>query len=147
MLDKVEPPTIPEGYAMSVAFHCLLDLVRGITTMIEGEIGQAETDSQISAEETPSQTSDQKDLRTVSDPPEQEPGYYVMICFYRTNALNTMYLSTFLRGCFIMGSGKMGHCELFLQNATESSLIDRHLDICQIFFFLFFFLIMGRFLC
>ncbi|XP_018408425.1 PREDICTED: protein MON2 homolog isoform X5 [Nanorana parkeri] len=72
MLDKVEPPTIPEGYAMSVAFHCLLDLVRGITTMIEGEIGQAETDSQISAEETPSQTSDQKDLRTVSDPPEQE---------------------------------------------------------------------------
>ncbi|XP_040200148.1 protein MON2 homolog isoform X4 [Rana temporaria] len=73
MLDKVEPPTIPEGYAMSVAFHCLLDLVRGITTMIEGEIGQAETDSQISAEETPSQTSDQKDLRTVSDPPEQEP--------------------------------------------------------------------------
>ena len=40
MLDKVEPPTIPEGYAMSVAFHCLLDLVRGITTMIE-EIGRA----------------------------------------------------------------------------------------------------------
>lgn len=81
MLDKVEPPTIPEGYAMSVAFHCLLDLVRGITTMIEGEIGQAETDSQISAEEAPSQTSDQKDLRTVSDPPEQEAGYYVIFCF------------------------------------------------------------------
>ncbi|KAM9311030.1 protein MON2 homolog isoform 3-T3 [Gastrophryne carolinensis] len=73
MLDKVEPPTIPEGYAMSVAFHCLLDLVRGITTMIEGEIGQAETDSQISAEETPSQASDQKDHTTVSDPPEEEP--------------------------------------------------------------------------
>ncbi|OWK17032.1 hypothetical protein Celaphus_00011645, partial [Cervus elaphus hippelaphus] len=38
MLDKVEPPTIPEGYAMSVAFHCLLDLVRGITTYsIQGQ--------------------------------------------------------------------------------------------------------------
>uniref|UniRef100_A0A8C0L8B9 Protein MON2 homolog n=1 Tax=Canis lupus dingo TaxID=286419 RepID=A0A8C0L8B9_CANLU len=44
MLDKVEPPTIPEGYAMSVAFHCLLDLVRGITSMIEGELGEVETE-------------------------------------------------------------------------------------------------------
>ncbi|KAI7811623.1 protein MON2 homolog isoform X1 [Triplophysa rosa] len=35
MLDKVEPPSIPEGYAMSVAFSALLDLVRGITAMIE----------------------------------------------------------------------------------------------------------------
>ncbi|MEE6480230.1 hypothetical protein FKM82_012500 [Ascaphus truei] len=74
MLDKVEPPTIPEGYAMSVAFHCLLDLVRGITTMIEGEIGQAETDTQISAEETPShtQSTDQQNLANVSDPTEKE---------------------------------------------------------------------------
>lgn len=87
MLDKVEPPTIPEGYAMSVAFHCLLDLVRGITTMIEGEIGQAETDSQISAEETPSQTSEQNDLRTVSGPPEQEPGNMM---FWRT--ISSIYL-------------------------------------------------------
>lgn len=38
MLDKVEPPSIPEGYAMSVAFSALLDLVRGITTMIEREL-------------------------------------------------------------------------------------------------------------
>ncbi|XP_048464033.1 protein MON2 homolog isoform X3 [Rhincodon typus] len=37
LLDKVEPPTIPDGYAMSVAFGCLLDLVRGITAMIEAE--------------------------------------------------------------------------------------------------------------
>ncbi|XP_028666343.1 protein MON2 homolog isoform X1 [Erpetoichthys calabaricus] len=42
MLDKVEPPSIPEGYAMSVAFSCLLDLVRGITTMIEKELAQDE---------------------------------------------------------------------------------------------------------
>ncbi|KAM4676141.1 LOW QUALITY PROTEIN: protein MON2 homolog [Discoglossus pictus] len=75
MLDKVEPPTIPEGYAMSVAFHCLLDLVRGITTMIEGEIGQAETDTQISAEEAPSntQSTDSQDLATTSDSTEKEP--------------------------------------------------------------------------
>ncbi|KAM7397039.1 hypothetical protein PAMP_020037 [Pampus punctatissimus] len=42
MLDKVEPPSIPEGYAMSVAFSALLDLVRGITTMIERELATEE---------------------------------------------------------------------------------------------------------
>lgn len=42
MLDKVEPPSIPEGYAMSVAFSALLDLVRGITTMIEKELSLEE---------------------------------------------------------------------------------------------------------
>uniref|UniRef100_A0A8C7VR37 Protein MON2 homolog n=1 Tax=Oncorhynchus mykiss TaxID=8022 RepID=A0A8C7VR37_ONCMY len=42
MLDKVEPPSIPEGYAMSVAFSALLDLVRGITSMIERELAKEE---------------------------------------------------------------------------------------------------------
>lgn len=42
MLDKVEPPSIPEGYAMSVAFSALLDLVRGITSMMERELDQQE---------------------------------------------------------------------------------------------------------
>uniref|UniRef100_A0A7N6BDT3 Protein MON2 homolog n=1 Tax=Anabas testudineus TaxID=64144 RepID=A0A7N6BDT3_ANATE len=42
MLDKVEPPSIPEGYAMSVAFSALLDLVRGITSMIERELSLEE---------------------------------------------------------------------------------------------------------
>lgn len=42
MLDKVEPPSIPEGYAMSVAFSALLDLVRGITTMIERDLASEE---------------------------------------------------------------------------------------------------------
>ncbi|KAM4670946.1 protein MON2 homolog isoform 10-T13 [Amazona ochrocephala] len=74
MLDKVEPPTIPEGYAMSVAFHCLLDLVRGITTMIEGELGEAETGSQTTAETTSllTQSSEQQDLQSVSDQSEKE---------------------------------------------------------------------------
>ncbi|XP_061085397.1 protein MON2 homolog isoform X2 [Conger conger] len=40
MLDKVEPPSIPEGYAMSVAFSALLDLVRGITALMEKELAQ-----------------------------------------------------------------------------------------------------------
>ncbi|XP_049330400.1 protein MON2 homolog isoform X3 [Astyanax mexicanus] len=45
MLDKVEPPSIPEGYAMSVAFSALLDLVRGITSMIERELAKEEEEA------------------------------------------------------------------------------------------------------
>ncbi|KAB0402440.1 hypothetical protein E2I00_006823 [Balaenoptera physalus] len=70
MLDKVEPPTIPEGYAMSVAFHCLLDLVRGITTMIEGELGEVETECQTTTTEavsSPAQSSEQQELQSTSD--------------------------------------------------------------------------------
>lgn len=45
MLDKVEPPSIPEGYAMSVAFSALLDLVRSITSIIEKELAQEEEEA------------------------------------------------------------------------------------------------------
>uniref|UniRef100_A0A8C7CJ33 Protein MON2 homolog n=1 Tax=Oncorhynchus kisutch TaxID=8019 RepID=A0A8C7CJ33_ONCKI len=45
MLDKVEPPSIPEGYAMSVAFSALLDLVRGITSMIERALAKEEEEA------------------------------------------------------------------------------------------------------
>ncbi|XP_032769134.1 protein MON2 homolog isoform X2 [Rattus rattus] len=72
MLDKVEPPTIPEGYAMSVAFHCLLDLVRGITTMIEGELGEVETESPTVTEGASSQSSERRDEQSASDHMDQE---------------------------------------------------------------------------
>ncbi|XP_036996191.1 protein MON2 homolog isoform X1 [Artibeus jamaicensis] len=74
MLDKVEPPTIPEGYAMSVAFHCLLDLVRGITSMIEGELGEIETECQTTSEaaSSPTQSSEQPELQSTSDQMDKE---------------------------------------------------------------------------
>uniref|UniRef100_A0ABM5GFU8 Protein MON2 homolog n=1 Tax=Pogona vitticeps TaxID=103695 RepID=A0ABM5GFU8_9SAUR len=75
MLDKVEPPTIPEGYAMSVAFHCLLDLVRGMTNMIEEELGQIETDCQVAttdAQSSRTQSSDQQDFHSASDETNKE---------------------------------------------------------------------------
>ncbi|XP_055107041.1 protein MON2 homolog isoform X1 [Symphalangus syndactylus] len=74
MLDKVEPPTIPEGYAMSVAFHCLLDLVRGITSMIEGELGEVETECQTTTDEgsSPTQSTEQQDLQSTSDQMDKE---------------------------------------------------------------------------
>ncbi|XP_012587883.1 PREDICTED: protein MON2 homolog isoform X2 [Condylura cristata] len=74
MLDKVEPPTIPEGYAMSVAFHCLLDLVRGITALIEGELGAVETGGRSSPEAAASaaQSSEQPGLRSASGRTEED---------------------------------------------------------------------------
>ncbi|XP_043944224.1 protein MON2 homolog [Protopterus annectens] len=75
MLDKVEPPSIPEGYAMSVAFTCLLDLVRGITTMIEEELGQDESASVMDIKASPLQkeTPENLQLQSESDKKEQEP--------------------------------------------------------------------------
>lgn len=35
MLDKNEPPLIPDGYCMSVAYACLLDVVRSISLVVE----------------------------------------------------------------------------------------------------------------
>uniref|UniRef100_A0A8C6Y9X2 Protein MON2 homolog n=1 Tax=Naja naja TaxID=35670 RepID=A0A8C6Y9X2_NAJNA len=75
MLDKVEPPTIPEGYAMSVAFHCLLDLVRGITNMIEEELGHTEMDSQVStvdAQSSPTPSSYRQDFHSAFDQTDKD---------------------------------------------------------------------------
>lgn len=36
MLDKIEPPTIPDGYGISVAYACLLDIIRSIALTIDG---------------------------------------------------------------------------------------------------------------
>ena len=35
MLDKVDPPPVPDGYAISTAFLCLLDVVRSVQTLID----------------------------------------------------------------------------------------------------------------
>lgn len=36
MLDKMEPPSIPDGYGISVAYGCLLDIVRSISLAVYG---------------------------------------------------------------------------------------------------------------
>lgn len=36
MLDKVEPPQIPIGYGISIAYACLLDIIRSIALAING---------------------------------------------------------------------------------------------------------------
>lgn len=36
MLDKIEPPQIPDGYGISIAYACLLDIIRSIALAIIG---------------------------------------------------------------------------------------------------------------
>ncbi|XP_014237162.1 protein MON2 homolog isoform X1 [Trichogramma pretiosum] len=36
MLDKVDPPQIPDGYGISIAYACLLDIIRSIALAIQG---------------------------------------------------------------------------------------------------------------
>lgn len=33
-MDKIEPPTIPDGYGISVAYACLLDIIRSISILV-----------------------------------------------------------------------------------------------------------------
>lgn len=36
MLDKIDPPQIPDGYGISIAYACLLDIIRSIALAITG---------------------------------------------------------------------------------------------------------------
>ncbi|XP_044741500.1 protein MON2 homolog isoform X2 [Chrysoperla carnea] len=36
MLDKIEPPPIPDGYGISIAYACLLDIIRSLSIIIQG---------------------------------------------------------------------------------------------------------------
>lgn len=45
MLDKVEPPQIPVGYGISIAYACLLDIIRSISFAINGS-GEVVTGNQ-----------------------------------------------------------------------------------------------------
>lgn len=35
MLDKTEPPTVPDGYGLSLAFLCMLDIVKCVQGLIQ----------------------------------------------------------------------------------------------------------------
>lgn len=46
MLDKIEPPIIPDGYGISIAYACLLDIIRSLTLTIEGPTPQTDQEPQ-----------------------------------------------------------------------------------------------------
>lgn len=47
MLDKVEPPQIPIGYGISIAYACLLDIIRSIALAINGTSKEDSSEGQI----------------------------------------------------------------------------------------------------
>ena len=50
MLDKVDPPAVPDGYGLSVGFYCLVEAVRTIQLLVEGEKGGEKGKEQIKKE-------------------------------------------------------------------------------------------------
>lgn len=52
MMDKIEPPVIPDGYGISVAYACLLDIIRSISMLvqIQGEGENMERDKRLHAQ-------------------------------------------------------------------------------------------------
>ena len=57
----MEPPLIPDGYGISVAYGCLLDIVRSISLAIQGPSKLGEQNSLPHRERT---TEDEKNLHT-----------------------------------------------------------------------------------
>lgn len=38
MMEKLEPPTIPDGHGISVAYACLLEIIKSVAAIIDGEV-------------------------------------------------------------------------------------------------------------
>jgi hypothetical protein len=57
MLDRIEPPAIPDGYGISVAYACLLDIIHSVSSAIDGN-----TSTEEQGDETKSET-EEKDTQ------------------------------------------------------------------------------------
>ncbi|XP_069945836.1 protein MON2 homolog isoform X3 [Cherax quadricarinatus] len=55
MLDKLEPPTIPDGYGVSVAYYCLLDIIRSIHLVMMGPQATSDSAAGVSEQYNPSE--------------------------------------------------------------------------------------------
>ena len=43
MLDKVDPPAVPDGYGLSLGFYCLMETVKTIQLLVEGVSTDSDT--------------------------------------------------------------------------------------------------------
>lgn len=61
VLDKIEPPQISDGYGLSLAFHCLMEIVKSVQFLIEGEAeeGKDELVEQKKSPTTPTEEQEQ----------------------------------------------------------------------------------------
>lgn len=82
MLDKVDPPMVPDGYGLSVGFYCLVEAVRTIQVLVEGE--------------KPDKTSPMKqaDVKQAASGEPISGIYFVFLYQYKDNVIFTaLYLS------------------------------------------------------
>ena len=63
MLDKVDPPTVPDGYGLSLGFYCLMETVKTIQLLVEGVTADSDTaqekDDKSKAQEKPQSKEDE----------------------------------------------------------------------------------------
>ncbi|XP_055882628.1 protein MON2 homolog isoform X4 [Biomphalaria glabrata] len=54
LLDKTDPPPVPDGYGVSLAFRCLMDMTKSVQTLVmgEGEEGEPKAKKEIDVTET-----------------------------------------------------------------------------------------------
>lgn len=55
MLDKTDPPAIQDGYCMSVAYACLLDVIRSISLVVQNTPSGATSDPLASSDRLPNE--------------------------------------------------------------------------------------------
>lgn len=71
MLEKIDSPLIPDGYGVSLAFYCLLDVVKSVQLLIEGESG-----------ETPAKDSEQKPVKQSEPSSGNAKTFWLVNCFF-----------------------------------------------------------------
>ncbi|KAL4226466.1 hypothetical protein ACF0H5_014449 [Mactra antiquata] len=73
MLDKVDPPTVPDGYGLSVGFYCLVESVRTIQLVVEGEqvdgskTESTKTDKTSTATDVPESSEEKEDVEETAE--------------------------------------------------------------------------------
>ncbi|CAI9729658.1 protein MON2 homolog isoform X2 [Octopus vulgaris] len=61
MLDKIEPPPISEGYGLSLAFHCLMEIVKSVQFLIEGGEADDGKEEMVECKKAPANAVEEKE--------------------------------------------------------------------------------------
>jgi hypothetical protein len=110
MLDKVDPPTVPDGYGLSVGFYCLVEAVRTIQFLVEGEYGNK---LEKAKEKKVTQSEEQEESG------QAKSGMFVEDTFYVNTSLKFIIFFNFLNAC--------GSNNLFCHHCTVRPAVKRYM--------------------
>lgn len=99
MLDKIEPPQIPDGYGISIAYACLLDIIRSVALAIEGPREEGREQNRYKPTETERKLHTQLIISSwcgllAALSPLIDARYFVLYIFTRFNVFYDMFLRT-----------------------------------------------------